>query len=582
MKTDWTPPSVDLQLVGLGSGHRGNRLLFEWLCSDVRRPELFAALAGVPHRHFESRAPHPDTGARPRQLGNPTPRKAVLVLDPGEVTRVLADKGGAFSAIPYAEIGSGSFMLGLDPLNHPAHQVQTNLLSTALQAHLPAADILCDVAVQEAAVLELRSADFDAAQLARQAAVRLCALLFGFGLKDVPVIDAAGTAAHEALAYVNLARHFVTDPVVIKRAERALAELALRAGALLDEYALLDWGEWPEDVETPPLSNHPSVMRLLARNAGAQSISGEQLAVLVAGAIAGTVGNVQAAACIALHSMLNGHTTGQGCPVHQALISDAPVPFVSRRAVKDDGALGINDGDDVVLALGAAVARCSSSSATAQHDMLFGATPSATHPCTGREFGGRLVTKLVKHVLGLPHVAHQIDSVDGKPRRPERRWAFIYRSLPLTHRRDLCRLQQPLNVAMRVKSPVAEHAAQLRAVIRTAAPRIERALQASRHVHFAWFEFHDNDHTLVLHTVYDGDFNAYIEHFALEVGELFDLLFEHVEAAPPKPVKEHPFEFVQLIARFNRPPAGGYFFSAYPQTSCAQVTRLARSTSEMR
>jgi hypothetical protein len=92
------------------------------------------------------------------------------------------------------------------------------------------------------------------------------------------------------------------------------------------------------------------------------------------------------------------------------------------------------------------------------------------------------------------------------------------------------------------------------------------------HVHFAWFEFLENDTKLALHTVYDRDFDAYIEHFALKIGSLFDLLFEHIQDAPPRPVKEFPKEFVDTIRRYNAPPAGDYFFSAYPNADVSMIT----------
>ena len=44
-------------------------------------------------------------------------------------------------------------------------------------------------------------------------------------------------------------------------------------------------------------------------------------------------------------------------------------------------------------------------------------------------------------------------------------------------------------------------------------------------MHFAWFELIEGDTVLVLHTVYDGTFSAYIQDFALRVGDLFDALF---------------------------------------------------------
>jgi hypothetical protein len=145
---------------------------------------------------------------------------------------------------------------------------------------------------------------------------------------------------------------------------------------------------------------------------------------------------------------------------------------------------------------------------------------------------------------------------------------------PLRFDREKVRVQQPLIVMMRVKSPLPENAERLRRVVRSGAPRIEWALNNSRHVHFAWFEFLENDSVLALHTIYDGDFDAYIQHFALKVGDLFDQLFECIEGAPPLPVAENPNEFIEAIRRYNRAPLGGYFYSAYPKLECSRIATL--------
>ena len=130
---------------------------------------------------------------------------------------------------------------------------------------------------------------------------------------------------------------------------------------------------------------------------------------------------------------------------------------------------------------------------------------------------------------------------------------------------------------MRLRSPVQKYAAVVREVIRAGAPRIEEALRSARHVHFAWFELIEGDSVLVLHTVYDGTFYAYIQDFALRVGDLFDALFECIENPPPMPVSKFPNEFVAHIQRYDRPPAMGYFFSAYPHSEVARIQRAERA-----
>ena len=176
-------------------------------------------------------------------------------------------------------------------------------------------------------------------------------------------------------------------------------------------------------------------------------------------------------------------------------------------------------------------------------------------------------------MVELPGLAERLDPEDASVIGLKKRWGFACESYPLTHQRDRRVAQSSLNVAMRLKSPVRDNADRVRAVIRSGAPRIEEALRGSRHVHFAWFELIESDSVLVLHTVYDGPFWAYIQHFALKVGDLFDELFSCIENPPPTPVEKFPNEFVAHIQRYNRPPAVGYFFSAYPGSDVARILR---------
>jgi hypothetical protein len=184
-----------------------------------------------------------------------------------------------------------------------------------------------------------------------------------------------------------------------------------------------------------------------------------------------------------------------------------------------------------------------------------------------------LIVETVRYVMRLPGLAERLDPLDATPIGLERRWGFACERYPLTHRRDRRVAQGSLNVAMKIKAPVKENADRLRVVISSGAPRIDELLREARHVHFAWFEFVEHDSVLVLHTVYDGDFAAYIQHFALRAGDLFDKLFECIEDPPPMPVAKFPDEFVAHIQRYNRPPAMGYFFSAYPRTETARIMR---------
>jgi hypothetical protein len=178
----------------------------------------------------------------------------------------------------------------------------------------------------------------------------------------------------------------------------------------------------------------------------------------------------------------------------------------------------------------------------------------------------------VRRVLRLDGLARTFDPKTGKVQRLEKLWGFNCQKFPLEYTRSARLVQSPLIVIMRVKSPAGEHAEKLTAVIKHGAPRIEKKLRDSKHVHFASFIFLENDTKLALYTVYDRDFDSYIEHFALEIGPLFDRIFEHIEDPPPTPVDQFPKEFIDTIRRFNARPAADYFFSAYPRTRVDDIT----------
>jgi hypothetical protein len=86
----------------------------------------------------------------------------------------------------------------------------------------------------------------------------------------------------------------------------------------------------------------------------------------------------------------------------------------------------------------------------------------------------------------------------------------------------------------------------------------------------AWFALVENRTHLALSTVYDGNFDAYVEYFATNV-PLFDEQFKYLAVDQPTPIARYPKEFVENIRKYNRAPLADYFFSAYPLTSVAQV-----------
>lgn len=603
-----------------------NRLLGEWLSDDGDRAALYDALRqrGTGMLAFPSRAHAQDDPAPPHGTPPKTGHAEAFLLMRGDWIEHALSTPDDFGNRPYAELGTGSFMLALDPGGTPdLHQAQRQAAIGALPGRRQEGLIrqLAEVACQEAAVVSLRHHAFDLADYAEQAALRFSSLLFGFAAQDYGLLEDAMRKAYRALNYQILGRHFVSEPGTVPAANQAMGAVLTRAAAVIDEYQRLidfppeppsrfdhrpDRRYWPEGVE--PLAEFglgalTPVMQKLARSPG--QLSGQEMAVIVVGAIAGIVGNVQASACIAVDQFFNEpaglqpassagcllrvaqEAAANGTPgrsgaldglIAEALRLDPPVAFIprrTRRAIRHAG-LALPAGADCLLALGAAMraeqARFCLTPWQGSTDLSFGLGP---HSCLGDYLARPLVTQIVRSVLRLPGLAQRLDPATGELLRLEKRWGFGCERYPLLHRRDRRMAQQPLNVIMKIRAPVPENALKLRRVIRYGAPRIERALREARHVHFAWFELLENDSKLALHTVFDGDFDAYVQHFALKVDELFDQLFACIEDAPPLPVGKHPDAFVETIRRFNAAPVEGYFFSAYPTTEVPDITRNA-------
>ena len=73
-------------------------------------------------------------------------------------------------------------------------------------------------------------------------------------------------------------------------------------------------------------------------------------------------------------------------------------------------------------------------------------------------------------------------------------------------------------------------------------------------------------------TIYDGDFEKYIQDFAEKTAMLFDAVFPHVDGAPPTPVAKNAQAFYQWALDNNYPPIG--FYSAYPGLSVQDIQAL--------
>ena len=85
-----------------------------------------------------------------------------------------------------------------------------------------------------------------------------------------------------------------------------------------------------------------------------------------------------------------------------------------------------------------------------------------------------------------------------------------------------------------------------------------------------WVPF-ENNH-LGFFTVYDGDFEKYIQDFADKTSFTFDALFPKVVGGAPTPVAKNAPAFLQWARENNYPPIG--FYSAYPGLSVQDIRAL--------
>jgi len=575
-----------------------NRLLLDWLSDDAHRAALFdlvnAGRGGV--LDFPSRDTAPrersDLGPGDERAAPVTTHKTVqLVTARAKIVEILLDDGTHYSNRVYGELGGGSFMLALDPVASKAHPTQTAAFRDAFSNTERVLVELSHFAVRAASVMSLRAPEFDLASFAEQSALRFCQKLMGYALGDFRLLETSLHDAYRGLVYQVLGRHFTSDPLAITVARQGMGKLLKRTSELIDAHALNDEKALKGCTDRAvPGGMIPSLKRLGDLTS---DLNGEQRAIVAVGAAVGTVGNVQAAACIAIKAMFGDDDLWKAARqliasgkesssrptrnypqwkrlIEGSLARNPPIPFLPRWHVGSDG----RSGSEVVLALGGGT---NGAEAPGGDDpLVWGFPPAGRHHCAGAALAWPLIVEIVRQVMCLPGLAERLDAEDASVIGIAKTWGFICESYPLLHRRERRVAQASLNVAMRLKAPVRESADRIREVIRTGAPRIEEALREARHVHFAWFELIEADSVLVLHTVYDGPFAAYIQHFALKVGEVFDALFAFIEDTPPSPVERFPDEFVAHIQRYNRAPAMGYFFSAYPRSEVAQIIRNNR------
>lgn len=549
-----------------------NRLLFRSLRHDARRASLYRELqaAGFPALQFRSVL---RVGG-----GGSWPSENVCLLSARQDIELALQQG---SVKPYSELDSGGkFMLGVD--EQGPHDRQRDAAMKALRFNTADIERCVQEALARTMVLAERLGEFDLVRdVAEQAALRLMSILFGMPAKAYYALELGMQATYTRLTFQIIGRHFAENDGLGPPDSRQAAELKDKV-----EQVALDAAKgkgFPEFWD-----RHVKVANASLALAGSYPDDAEMTKSVILGLIAGTVGNVASAVANTIDfffrttcdgellidrarraARLDDHRAALDALVDRALTWRPPAPFLTRVTSTPMKVTGIDRelpaGTTLLLAMGADVP-CDLS-------LVFGgalADSSYVHSCIGRHLALPLVRETVREVLRLPGLARVINPATGRPRPLAKQWGAACLSFPLSYARARRMNQQPLYLSLKIKEPVAQNALILKELTRIGAPVVERALAEANNVHFAWFGLIEGDTRLFMYTVYDGDFDAYVEHFAMKV-PLFNEQFRFLEGAPPTPVRDYPREFVEFLRKNNNPPLGGYFYSAYPRVGVADI-----------
>ncbi len=142
-------------------------------------------------------------------------------------------------------------------------------------------------------------------------------------------------------------------------------------------------------------------------------------------------------------------------------------------------------------------------------------------------------------------------------------------------------VQSPLTLVMTIRSPKDFNVLHERIKeIQSAPPEqnpIWVALDKLKIVHFARFVFLENNTKLAIITTYDGSFDDYLNEFIDEIGDVFNVLLQHMKDAPPLPIQRNRSAFRDYIKAND---LGGIapFYSAYPQATVLDIQAALSQT----
>ncbi|WP_339734241.1 hypothetical protein [uncultured Gimesia sp.] len=149
-------------------------------------------------------------------------------------------------------------------------------------------------------------------------------------------------------------------------------------------------------------------------------------------------------------------------------------------------------------------------------------------------------------------------------------------------------VSNPLTLIMTCKDEQSYN--QLKAKIKVLLARddnsINKALDSIGIVHYARFVFLEESKQVAVITAYDGEFDVYINRFVDHIGDVFNLILEHVKGTDDMKnddgkvnVQSHTEQFLKFVKKHDL-RAVEPFYSAYPNLTVQDIKELHRMANE--